>query len=57
MLAFVKLQFALKIFGKIILKILYFGKDHRTDSNFIAPPRMHFEKSKSPLFSFYKNVV
>ena len=40
--AFVKFQCASKIFGKIILKTLYFGKDHRTDSNVIAPLRMHF---------------
>ena len=48
-LTFVKLQIASKILGKIILKPFVIfektqvsGWDDRTDTNFMAPLRMHF---------------
>ena len=53
----VKLKIASKIFGKIIPKPLQFRKDSscpRTtepDTSFIAPLRMHFQRSKSTLDS------
>ena len=57
-LTFAKRSTASKFFGKIlntealvISKSLKFPKDDRTDTNFIAPLRMHFQRSKSTLDS------
>ena len=51
-LTFVKLKIASKIFGEIIIVIskrLKLPQDNRTDTNFIAPLRMHFQRSDSTL--------
>ena len=46
---------ASKIFGKITLKPLLFRPlDDQTDTNFLAPLRMHFKTFKSTLDSIKK---